>query len=198
MTSLFHDINSSLKQYFQANDIFILDRGFRDSVNLLESCNYRPCMPESLLEGEHQLTTAQANRSRCVTICRWVVEVVNGYFKRDYRLFRFDHFNKTVPNMMTYFKIAASLINKFGGRLRDRVDAKQILNVLKERMSLENNLSRMVNEMNLNRWTFLFISITANENMTFPRLEYNELILFALGTYQTRLARSYYGKNIRS
>ncbi|KAF9410990.1 hypothetical protein HW555_010122 [Spodoptera exigua] len=43
-------------------------------------------------------------------------------------LLRFDHFNKTVPNMMAYFQIAASLINKFGVRLQNRADADQILN----------------------------------------------------------------------
>lgn len=83
MTSLFSNENSPLRLYLQENDIFILNRGFRDSISLLESCNYSAYMPESLLEGEHQLTTEQANRSRCVTICRWVVEVVNGCFKRD-------------------------------------------------------------------------------------------------------------------
>ncbi|RVE41315.1 hypothetical protein evm_014038 [Chilo suppressalis] len=141
MISLFSDENSPVRRFFQENDKFILDRGFRDSISLLESCNYKAYMPESLMEGEHQLTTAQANRSRCVTICRWVVEVVNGYFKRDYRLLRFDHFNKTVPNMMAYFQIAAALINKFGVRLQDRADASQIINIIRERMPLQNNLS---------------------------------------------------------
>ena len=145
MKSLFINENSPIRQYFQENDIFILDRGFRDSINLLESCNYKVYVPESLSEGEHQLTTAQANRSRCVTICRWVVEMVNGYFKRDYRLFRFDHLNKTVPNMMAYFQIAAALINKFGVRLHDRVEADQIVHLIRERMPLENIFSRAVN-----------------------------------------------------
>lgn len=61
--------------------IFILDRGFRDSLELLESCGYNVHVPLSLEEGETQLTTRDANKTRAVTLCRWVVEVVNGIFK---------------------------------------------------------------------------------------------------------------------
>ncbi|XP_072933637.1 uncharacterized protein [Epargyreus clarus] len=147
MKSLFRDENSPLRQYFQNNDIFILDRGFRDSISLLEACSYKTYMPESLLEDEHQLTTEQANRSRCVTICRWVVEVVNGYFKRYFKIFRQDFFNKSVPHMMQMFSIAASLLNKFGKRLKNRNDAEQIINIIRERFPLHNNLSDFINNM---------------------------------------------------
>ncbi|KAH9642646.1 hypothetical protein HF086_008259 [Spodoptera exigua] len=169
MKSLFRDENSPLRQYFQNNDIFILDRGFRDSISLLEACNYKAYMPESLLEGEHQLTTDQANRSRCVTLCRWVVEVVNGYFKRDFKIFRQDFFNKSVPNMMQMFSIAASLLNKFGVRLKNRNDAEQIVNVIRERFSLNNNLSDFINTTHMNRRTsdFTNITVTANSNTSF-------------------------------
>ncbi|KAH9634750.1 hypothetical protein HF086_013610 [Spodoptera exigua] len=64
MSSLFQTETSPLRLYLRENDVFILDRGFRDCISLLEECGYRTYMPDSLLEGEHQLTTAQANRSR--------------------------------------------------------------------------------------------------------------------------------------
>ena len=100
--------------------------------------------------------------------------------------------------MMGYFQIAAALINKFGVRLHDRVEAGQIVNLIRERMPLENNLSRAVNLLNLNRRASFFRSITAHDyNVLFPRLEYNDLILFAVGTYQIRQARSYYGEHVR-
>ncbi|KAH9635586.1 hypothetical protein HF086_012255 [Spodoptera exigua] len=116
MISLFDYENAPLRLYFQENDVFILDRGFRDSIRMLEGCNYRPYMPDSLLESEHQLSTQQANQSRCVTICRWVVEAVNGHLQRDFKLLRQDYFNESVPNMMQNFQIAASLLNRFGVR----------------------------------------------------------------------------------
>lgn len=156
-------------------------------------------MPDSLLEGEHQLTTQQANRSRCVTICRWVVEAVNGHFKRDFKLLRQDYFNKSVPNMMQNFKIAASLLNRFGVRLRDRDDSNEIVAIIRDKINFENNLALLIEELNMNRRFAVFQSITADRDnlFMFPRLNYSDLILFALGTYQIRQARSYYGEHIR-
>ncbi|GBP34176.1 hypothetical protein EVAR_30728_1 [Eumeta japonica] len=198
MKSLFSE-GSPLTFYLEQNDVLILDRGFRDSISLLEECGYRPYVPDNLLEGEHQLTTAQANRSRCVTLCRWVVEVVNGYFKRDFKLFRNDYFNKSVPHIMGNFQIAAALLNKFGVRLRDNTHANDIVAIIRERMNYNNNLADMVENLNLNRWHANFRNITAyRENLlNFPRFEYDQLILFALGSYQLRQARSYYGEHIR-
>ncbi|XP_045453701.1 uncharacterized protein LOC123662980 [Melitaea cinxia] len=199
MISLFDNENSPLRLYFQENDVFILDRGFRDCIRMLESCNYRPYMPDSLLEGEHQLTTQQANRSRCVTLCRWVVEAVNGHLKRDFKLLRQDYFNKSVPNMMQNFQIAASLLNRFGVRFRDRDDSNEIVAIIRERINFENNLALLIEELNMNRRFAVFQSITADRDnlFMFPRLSYNDLVLFGLGTYQIRQARSYYGEHIR-
>lgn len=198
MSNLFRE-GSALRSYFRDDDVFILDRGFRDCISLLEGCGYRTCMPESLLEGEHQLTTAQANRSRCVTICRWVVEAVNGHFKRDYKLFRQECFHRSLPHMMQNFEIAAALLNNFGVRFQDNVYAHEILQIIRERINLENNLANVVDELNMNRRTSFFQNITADRNnlIHFPTLEHRDLILFALGTYQIRQARSYYGEHVR-
>lgn len=84
---------SVLRQYFESGDAFILDRGFRDALPLLNECGYRTYVPSSLQQGESQLSTLEANKSRIVTICRWVVEVVNGRFKRDFKIFRQHFFN---------------------------------------------------------------------------------------------------------
>ncbi|KOB65938.1 Vacuolar protein sorting-associated protein 13C [Operophtera brumata] len=74
---------SDLHWFFESNDIFILDRGFRDSIPLLES---HGVMPESKTRGATQLTAIQANKSRMCTICRWPVEIVNGRLKRDFKI----------------------------------------------------------------------------------------------------------------
>lgn len=199
MSSLFRNESSALRFYFRENDIFILDRGFRDSIGLLQECGYRAYMPDSLLEGEHQLTTAQANRSRCVTMCRWVVEVVNGYLKRDFKILRQEYCHRSLPHMMQNVQIAAALLNSFGTRLKNNEYANEILNIINEKMGLENNLANMVEVENMNRRSANFRSLTADRNnvILFPRLEYRDLILFAMGTYQIRQARSYYGEHIR-
>ncbi|KOB71319.1 Vacuolar protein sorting-associated protein 13C [Operophtera brumata] len=68
--------------FFEVNDIFILDRGFRDSIPLV----YVGVMPESKTRGATQLTAIQANKSRMCTICRWPVEIVNGRLKHDFKI----------------------------------------------------------------------------------------------------------------
>lgn len=66
-----------------SGDIFILDRGFRDSIASLETHGYIGIMPQSQARRGSQLATIDANKSRLCTICRWPVEVVNGRLKRD-------------------------------------------------------------------------------------------------------------------
>lgn len=93
MNNEFDEPSKPLRQYFQHGDVFILDRGFRDSIPLLESCNYSVHVPSTLQENEFQLSTLEANKSRRVTICRWLVEVTIGIFKQQFKLFRQDFFN---------------------------------------------------------------------------------------------------------
>ncbi|KAJ8729095.1 hypothetical protein PYW08_000676 [Mythimna loreyi] len=127
ISNLFENGNGPMRSYFRANNIFILDRGFRDSIPVLESYGYKVFKPESVDEGETQLTTLQANKSRCVTLCRWVVEVVNGRFKRDFKLFRQNFFNRASLHLMDDFLIAAALINRFHPLIQDRPDAHEII-----------------------------------------------------------------------
>lgn len=127
MISLFENDNGPYRRLFKANDIFILDRGFRDAITTLESYNYRVYKPETLDEGETQLSYAKANKNRRVTLCRWVVEVVNGRFKRYFKLFRQRYFNQAVPHLMIDFKIAAALLNKYHPVLVDNPQCEQII-----------------------------------------------------------------------
>ena len=102
-----------INYYLEQNDAFILDRGFRDAVPLLETYGYDVHMPPTKRRGETQLTCEEANKSRLVTLCRWVVETINGRFKRDFKIFRYRVFNRALPSTMTDYKIAAVLINAF-------------------------------------------------------------------------------------
>lgn len=179
--------------------IFILDRGFRDSLELLESCGYNVHVPLSLEEGETQLTTRDANKTRAVTLCRWVVEVVNGIFKTKFKLFRQAFFNRASKHIMIDFSVAGALINKYHLRVQDREDAAEILQIVNQNMNKNNDLSDYVRNQNLNTSRADFRNITvSNENLTeFPALNVSDLILIACGTYQLKQARSYYGEHIR-
>lgn len=108
MKLLFQNENGPYRQYFRPGDIFILDRGFRDALPLLENI-YQVCKPESLEAGQTQLSTINANKSRLVTLCRWVVEVVNGRFKLQYKLFRQEYFNVASSHLMDDLKICAAI-----------------------------------------------------------------------------------------
>lgn len=68
-----HGISTILKP----GDIFILDRGFRDVVDILKAKGYQVLMP-ALKGKRNQLTTTESNESRFVTKLRWVVEAVQS------------------------------------------------------------------------------------------------------------------------
>ena len=56
------------------DDVLILDRDFRDATNSMKMLGLRPAMPDFLVGGQKQLDATQANRSRCITKVRWVIE----------------------------------------------------------------------------------------------------------------------------
>lgn len=200
MTNLFQAEDSPYRQLFQQNDVFILDRGFRDSIPLLEGLGYEIQKPESLDPGQTQLSYEQANKSRKVTLCRWVVEVVNGRFKRDFKIFRQRFFNLASPHLMEDFRIAAALINKYHILLEDSPNAGEIIERVERFMEQPNYLGTFVRENNLNRQRAIFSRVDGNlpQLQNFPILEHNQLILLALGPYQVKQARSYYGEHIRA
>ncbi|XP_035452082.2 uncharacterized protein LOC118277412 [Spodoptera frugiperda] len=200
MNHLFEAEDSLYRQLFQPNDIFILDRGFRDAIPLLQRLGYQIHKPESLDHGQTQLSTEQANKSRKVTLCRWVVEVVNGRFKRDFKLFRQRFFNLATPHLMEDFKIAAALINKYHVLIEDSPNSDEIIQRVVRFMDQPNSLGIFVRENNLNRQRSMFLRVDGNlpQLEHFPILDYRQLILMALGPYQVKQARSYYGEHIRA
>ena len=68
--------------WLQEGGLFIVDRGFRNSIALLESIGFRTEMPDYLNKGQKQHSTEEANHSRLVTKVRWVVESANGRVKK--------------------------------------------------------------------------------------------------------------------
>jgi hypothetical protein len=65
-----HSIQSNtdeIKGWVKEDDIFVVDRGFRDSESLLQDIGIRMEMPAFLQKGQKQLTTEEANSSRLVT-----------------------------------------------------------------------------------------------------------------------------------
>ena len=108
---------NEFKCLIERHDIFLLDRGFRDAVSYLEDEHGLIChMPISVSNDQKQLTTYQANTSRFITKCRWVVEVVNAHLKKSFKALAQVH-NKILPTVIKDYRIAAALVNKFFSRL---------------------------------------------------------------------------------
>ncbi|CAK1587666.1 unnamed protein product [Parnassius mnemosyne] len=199
MKALFQNENGDLRLFFMENDIFILDRGFRDAISFLEELGYVIHKPLNCEEGEAQLSTINANKSRCVTLCRWVVEVVNGRLKRDFKLFRQDHFNAAATHLMDDLRICAAMINAFHPVIVDRPDDQVILNRALQRLHMPNELAELIVANRINRYRAHFTRIDAQlpELDIFPVMTMSDLKIFGLGTYQIKQARSYYGEHIR-
>ena len=53
--------------WIQEDDIFIVDRGFRDAIPLLQDLGIQAEMPKFMIKGQKQLSTEDANSSRLVT-----------------------------------------------------------------------------------------------------------------------------------
>lgn len=135
-----------------------------------------------------------------VTICRWVVEVVNGRFKRDFKLFRQEYFHKTLLHMQDNFRIAAAITNAFHDPITDNTNASEIVHRINNRVNTENLLAEYVIGENLNNRRVHFQSMSAElpELHDFPRLTESDLKMFSLGTYQIKLVRSYYAEHARN
>lgn len=199
MTSLCEDENNAFHWFFEPNDVFVLDRGFRDSIMSLEAFGYEAHIPPTKDRNESQQTTEQANKSRLVTIIRWVVEAVNGKFKTRFKLLRQDYFNRALPHMFTDFRIAAALINAFYRVAVDNRLAEDILRIIHAKINAPNLLFDYVTLRNLNRQRVAFERIDAHlpQLEDFPVLTNDDLILLSLGSYQLKLARSYASEHLR-
>lgn len=199
INSVLENEESVFHWFFRPGDVFILDRGFRDAALPLQAHGYSAHMPETRNANETQLTTEQANKSRLVTICRWVVEVVNGRFKRDFRVLRLTYSNRFLPHMIEYFRIAAALLNAYHHVIEDNPLAPRFLEIIQQRIHIPNTLGNLVNRYNYNRRRAQFQPIDANRHeVSFPILNMEDLTLLALGIYQIKQARSYYGEHTQA
>ncbi|XP_045766375.1 uncharacterized protein LOC123868072 isoform X1 [Maniola jurtina] len=186
--------------FFHEGDSFILDRGFRDSIPLIETYGYVAHMPPTKQPQDTQLSTEQANKSRLITMVRWVVETINGRFKRDFKIFKNRVFNKHVPHIFEDFKIAAALINYFQEPYGDSPYTEDFIEIINQNIQRPNRLFEYVEENNLNRQRVSFHRMTGNDPDIehFPQLTIEELIKFSIGTYHVKLARSYCSEHLKA
>lgn len=180
-----------LRILLKEGDVFIVDRGFRDIKQYLESEGFIVLMPA--LKGKRkQLTTAEANESRFVTKLRWVVEAVHGIIGSKFKLLHNQLDNKLLPVAKTYCRIAGLLVNLFGKRLNyDTGLQDEIAENMMSKRNIDNSLAKEVEEQNWNRKKKPFQRLTSSDVLDFPEMTEKDLKILFTGSYQLSQAVSY-------
>ncbi|VDI45794.1 Hypothetical predicted protein [Mytilus galloprovincialis] len=78
MTHIIKRNIEKITDWLQEDDILIVDRGFRDSLDLLNELGIKSEMPSFLGRGEKQHSVEESNTTRLVTKLRWIVESINA------------------------------------------------------------------------------------------------------------------------
>ncbi|XP_062581928.1 uncharacterized protein LOC134243712 [Saccostrea cucullata] len=176
--------------WMEEDDIFIVDRGFRDSMEYLEELGIKACMPSFMKKGEKQLSTQDANTSRLVTKIRWVVESSNARIKRWKFLDRILPTSQ-VPYIGDYIKIVCSISNKYYPPLStgDATEDLATASKMKYLSAQVNHLKEEVESRKLDSRTAVWRQAGEIEN--FPRLDEDDIRNITCGTYQLKLCKSY-------
>lgn len=149
--------NDSFVSFFRPGDVFLVDRGFRDSIDLLRDKLFVPLMPEFILRGQSQLSCSQANKSRLITKCRFVIESVNGRLKQSFKYFHNTFQNKSLEHLLDDFKIAAPIYNAHFKRIYSDIDDSiDISNKMIALQNKDNKLHNLVESRKLNCTSLIF------------------------------------------
>ncbi|CAF4815848.1 unnamed protein product [Rotaria socialis] len=111
-------ICANLQHLCQAGDVQIVDRGFRVVAEEFETLGYDVKIPGLLGKNDKQLNTTDANESRLVTKCRWVVESFHARFKK-WRFFSEQIDQSFLLNIGKLTRIVAACLNKYRSLIHD-------------------------------------------------------------------------------
>lgn len=187
----FEDNAAGLRQWLGENAIFVVDRGYRDVLPLLEHLGIETHMPAFLERGQRQLTTEDANDSRLITKCRWIIEARNGHVKS---IFKF--FNNVIPfhhatNLRDFYLIAGAILNKYREPILMQGATADLARVMLERARAPNHLQIRVEAENLARRNAIWSRLNHNHILDFPPLTLDYLRDLTIGIYQIKLSSSY-------
>ena len=173
-------------------DVQIVDRGFRDVATEFEETGYDIKMPDFLDKNSKQFTSEQANKTRLVTKCRWMVESFHARFKK-WRMIAERIDQSFIPNTAALTRILAACINKYCAVLYDAnslehdVIAHRMLQARQRRSEIERLVSR--NQLSMRKkWIKL---VDSNSDSNFPHLSLDFLRQYTCGTYQIKQSKAY-------
>lgn len=186
-----------MKSWLNDNDIFIVDRGFRDVSGYLIEEGYEVKMPQYLQKGNSQHSTEEANTSRLVTKVRWVVESVNTRIKQ-WKFFDKVVSNHYIPYIGDFLRIVCALFNCYRPHLADMdSSSKELAKKMLERSLKGNDVQKMVEEEGLLKKRSVFKKVNMNTSDTavplpeFPILSMEKLREITFGIYQLKEAKNY-------
>jgi len=134
----------------------IVDRNFRDVVNFLTTNKklHVYCF------GFSQLDTIEANTSRFVTKCHWVIKQVFGRLKKKFKIFSLPAHNATLTNDYESLQIVFALLNLFHKPiLSSNTSYEDIAHIMKSRVNISNRLKIVVQEFNLSQIKSLYLEL---------------------------------------
>ena len=195
LNSIFQSNIEEIQGWLKEDDIIVVDRGFRDSIELLESEFGIKCKMPAFNKGT-QFSDADSNSSRLVTKVRWVVESFNG------RLKKWQYLDKVLPNSQIpyigdYTRLVAAISNKYKRRLNDGESESDLMQGCKMLYLAKqsNVLKAKVESSGIIRQKKIWKSLDACDPSTvcvdFPRLTEDEIRGLTLGVYQLKMAKLY-------
>ncbi|XP_033726743.1 uncharacterized protein LOC117316313 [Pecten maximus] len=183
----------NLTEWIKEEDVMVVDRGFRDSIDMLTEMGIHTEMPRFLSRGQKQFTTEEANSSRLVTKIRWIVESVNGRIKQ-WKFLQNIVPNNQIPYIGDYVQLICALCNRYLTPLnRGDSEEDQLLGAkMKVLASKQNGLQERVISERLDRRTGVWVKLDASEVVPqFPKLSEEDARNITFGVYQLKLAQSY-------
>jgi len=191
---VFNQNINDLENYFQKLDVFVVDRGFRDSLEYLETRGYSTKMP-SFLGKQKQHNSIESNNSRLITKIRWVIEAVNGRIKK-WKYFFNVICNMNIPFIEKDFKNICAIINKFRPQIANSNDQEN--EVAYKKMMI---IAKKENLFAKKAVAFKqFISKKKKQfdpsTISFPMLTEEYIQHLTFGIYQLKQARSYTNEHL--
>ncbi|CAF1234849.1 unnamed protein product, partial [Didymodactylos carnosus] len=152
-------------------DVQIVDRGFRDAAQHFKELGYDVKMPGLMERGSKQLALDDANTTRLVTKCRWVVESFHALIKK-WRFFSERIDNSFLPSIKLLIRVLASSNSK-------------------KMLELQNTTSDLAEEITSFRLFFEKKWIPMKGcGIDFPQLSLEYLRHFTCGSYQLKQSKA--------
>ncbi|CAF0912338.1 unnamed protein product [Didymodactylos carnosus] len=171
----------------------IVDRIFRDVVQVFTDLDYEVKMPYYLEKGNKQHTTLEANESRLVTKVRWTVESFHARFK-NWRFFSDRIENQMLPKLEYCIRIISACLNCCRGAIVQNHNSLEIQAVfvaaaMKDRKGKCNTLLALIETGKISarqRWSEI-----DEANIDFPLMDLDDLKLLFFGSCQIKPSITY-------